>query len=272
MKEYKVDGHVSSYLPENEKWMLVWNDEFDGPELDRTKWDFRLNYWGEPNKAYTDKGIQFAASCIELHRTQKDGYYVSPQLQTGSNSFDIPLGTQDNPWGQNYFWKLGVLPEPKFMKRFGYFECRCRFQNKPEEMWSAFWTQSPSIGAAYAPEWCGVESDIMECFHAGRCTTGNIMGGYGTQYREDGRVSYDLPETKDGFHTFGMDWSENKYVFYCDGKEISRCNAHVSQIPQFILLTTEVQGYRSNKPVAVGETFEDDAFIVDYVRVFDRVE
>jgi hypothetical protein len=84
-----------------------------------------------------------------------------------------------------------------------------------------------------------------------------------------------------------MDWSPEGYVFYCDGKEISRCNGHVSQVPQFILLTTEIQGYRSVKTGKVkllggGETesfpfeikgnFEDDAFIVDFVRVFDRIE
>ena len=35
-------------------------------------------------------------------------------------------------------------------------------------MWSAFWTQSPSIGARFEPEWCGIESDIMECFESGK--------------------------------------------------------------------------------------------------------
>lgn len=273
MKEYKVEGHVSSYLPEGKEWKLVFADEFDGPELDTTKWNFRMNYWGEPNPAYTDQGIRFdGKSNIELHRTERDGYYVSPQLETGYNSFDIPLGTQNNPWGQTYFWKLGVLPKPQFMHRFGYYECRCKFQKYPEEMWSAFWTQSPSIGAAYDPEWCGVESDIMECFHDGKATTGNIMGGYGTQYRKSGRVQYDLKETEDGYHTFAMLWEPDKYTFYCDGEIVSEDSLHVSQVPQFILLTTEVQGYRSKKPVAVKDgKFVDDAFIVDYVRVFDEV-
>jgi hypothetical protein len=83
-----------------------------------------------------------------------------------------------------------------------------------------------------------------------------------------------------------MDWSPDGYVFYCDGKEVSRCGEHVSQVPQFILLTTEIQGYRSVKtgkakllgggeaasfPFEVNDKFEDDAFIVDFVRVFDRV-
>ena len=98
MKKIEVQGHEPSYLPAGE-WQLVWSDEFDGTELDRTKWDFRLNFWGEPFDAYTDQGIVLdGKSHIELHRTEKDGRYVSPQLQTGSNSFDIPKSDTQNPW------------------------------------------------------------------------------------------------------------------------------------------------------------------------------
>ena len=59
-------------------------------------------------------------------------------------------------------------------------------------------------------------------------------------------------------------------------------------MPQFILLTTEVQGYRTSKKkkrivdsdgneieVATYEIldkYEDDAFIVDFVRVYDKVK
>ena len=273
MKEYKVDGHVSSYLPEGKEWKLVWNDEFDGPELDTSKWSFRLNFWGKPFDAYTDRGIKFDGnSNIELHRTERNGYYVSPQLQTGSNSFDIPKSGNENPWGQNDFWPLGVIPEPKFMHRFGFYECRCKFQNEPEIMWSAFWTQAPGIGTTYDPKWSGVESDIMECFEKGKVTSGNIMGGYGNQLREESRIKYDLKETADGYHVFAMEWTPDEYVFYCDGEVTARADENISLVPQFILLTTEVQGYRHNAPVKTNGSFTDDAFIVDYVRVFDALQ
>ncbi|MBQ7170673.1 MAG: glycoside hydrolase family 16 protein [Clostridia bacterium] len=284
MKRFEVKDHEPSYLPEGE-WKLVWADEFDGTELDRTKWNFRLNFWGRPFEAYTDHGVILdGKSHVELHRTERDGFYVSPQLQTGEISFDVPGNTGEKPpSGNDAIWPLGPLEAPKFVHRYGYYECRCRFQQYPEEMWSAFWTQSPSIGTRFEPEWCGVESDIMEHFHAGEATTGNIMGGYGAQFQKDGRVKYKLEETEGGWHTFGMDWEPDGYVFYCDGKEISRCSAHVSHVPQFILLTTEVRGYRRirqmkergedlrNAKFAVKGDFVDDAFTVDFVRVFDRL-
>lgn len=276
MNKFEVKGHEPSFLPDGE-WKLVWADEFDGNELDRTKWDFRLNFWAKPWSAYTDEGIVLDGnSHIELHRVEKDGYYVSPQLQTGCNSFDVPKDKDSKSgWATDQnFWPLGELEAPKFVHRFGYYECRCKFQKKPEEMWSAFWTQSPSIGARYEAEWCGVESDIMECFEKGVATTGNIYGGYSSQLKQEGRVKYNLDKTDDDWHYFGMDWQPDGYTFYCDGKVISRANKTVSQVPQFILLTTEVQGYRhlTPDPIKVGEKFEDDAFIVDFVRVFDKVE
>ena len=285
MKIIEIEGHEPSYLPDGE-WKLAWADEFDGDMLDRTKWDFRLNFWGERFDAYTDKGVIVRNGCVELHRTEIDGKYVSPQLQTGSNSFDFLSKSRENPWEQDGIWPLEPLEAPKFVHRFGYYECRCKFQKDPTTMWSAFWTQSPSIGARFEPEWCGVESDIMEYFKPGVASTGNICGGYGKQYKTEGRNTYPLRGTEDGWHYFGMDWRPDGYTFYCDGEVTTRAIKYVSQIPQFILLTTEIQGYRSVKsgkvkalggveiadyPFIIKDKFEDDAFIVDHVRVFDKV-
>ena len=86
-----------------------------------------------------------------------------------------------------------------------------------------------------------------------------------------------------------LDWQEDGYTFYCDGEVVSKANKAVSAVPQFILLTTEIRGYRAGRPLKVGEhsihyeaisegtiervrdEFIDDAFVVDFVRVFDRV-
>lgn len=47
--EFQVKGHAPSLLPPG-NWKLVWYDEFDGTELDRSKWDFRLHMMGSAIK------------------------------------------------------------------------------------------------------------------------------------------------------------------------------------------------------------------------------
>ncbi len=277
MQEYKVKDHASSLLPEGE-WTLAWSDEFDGDTLDRSKWDFRLNFWGKPFAGYTDEGVVVRDGCVELHRVERDGVYVSPQLQTGENSFDVPKKAQTRGISGGFaettdIWPLGELKPMKFSHTYGYYECRCKLQRYPREMWSAFWLQSPSIGTAYDAAYAGIECDIMEHPDDGFYTCGNIMGGYGAQFREEGR-RHAIPtgEGEGGWHRFGLLWDEDGYVFYHNGEEISRATGTVSRVPEFILLTTEVMGHRTGKPVKVDGKFIDDAFIVDYVRVWDRVK
>ncbi len=276
MQEFKVEGHEPSLLPEGD-WKLVWNDEFDGTELDRSKWDFRLNFWGRRFKTYTDEGVELDGnSNVKLHIIERDGHYYSPQLQTGANSFDKPVDPQLNPWGHTNFWPLAEIDEPKFMHRYGYYEVRCKFQTQPG-WWSAFWLQSPSIGTSYDPTYSGVEVDIMESFiRNGEVTSGNYCGGYGNQCKKEARVKYIMDTPYEDWHRFGVDWSEDGYVFYCDGKETARATQYVSKIEQFILLTTECRGYRWGNMDQPADELKGitlpDFFMADYVRVFDRVK
>ena len=59
MQEFKIDGHESSLLPEGE-WSLCFSDEFDAPELDRTKWSFRRHLFHKPHPCWIeDEGLEF---------------------------------------------------------------------------------------------------------------------------------------------------------------------------------------------------------------------
>lgn len=61
MQKFEVKGHEASLLPDGE-WRLVWNDEFDGTELDRTKWDYRMSMMGKEWQAWTDEGYTLTAT------------------------------------------------------------------------------------------------------------------------------------------------------------------------------------------------------------------
>lgn len=274
MKEYIVENHEASWLPEGD-WDLVWADEFDGTELDRTKWDYRLSMMGKPWSAWTHKGVHLDGNSNAVFSImEEDGKIVSSQLQTGYNFMDEPVqqtqfGTDDLQWG------IGKLKRSMYTHGYGYYECRCRLQQM-NGWWSAFWIQSPIIGASLDPAESGVEIDVMESFRPGRIVPHNVFtGGYGLdsqRVKVGGLVDVD----KEEFHRFGLLWDESGYTFYIDGKEDGKITEHLTGRPEFILISTEVKGYRKEKDnhtftqEAAEAAKAGDTFLVDYVRVFER--
>jgi beta-glucanase (GH16 family) len=271
--------HAPSLLPEGRKWELVWHDEFDGPELDRTKWDFRQHLLQQRHNTFsTDDGIEFDGNSNLLMKLyEKDGHFYSPHLQTGSNYLDRPGSSfcfDDDADKPKMVWPVAKIQEPRFMHRYGYYECRCKLQTQPG-WWSAFWLQSPVIGSSLNPEEAGVEVDIMENFtRDGVVLHNNHWSGYGEDHQSLASGERHLEETPDGFHVFGLEWTPDEYVYYIDGKESWRVSGPVSQREQFILISTECNGYRNgNEPAEeLKQAVLPDYFMVDYIRVYDEVK
>lgn len=276
---FAVGNEEPSLLPEG-KWKLAWHDEFNGKELDRSKWLFRTDFWGRRMPGYSDSAAGLdGKGNLRLKLVLEDGRIKSSQLQTGANYHDAPRNLEPNPWGQAPIWGVGEPPKPTFMHRYGYYEIRCKFQNLGG-WWSAFWLQSPSIGMSPDPRYSGVEVDIFESFTPdGEVTSGSIYGGYGKDFRDNtDRIKYKVDH--DTWHRFGLLWTPDKYVYFCDGKETARSTSPVSQVEQFILVSCEVMGWREgamemHSSDAAREilnpdgSIKEDAFLVDYVRVFD---
>lgn len=274
MKLFEVDGHSPSLLPDGMEFELVWSDEFDGDKIDETKWDYRLCMMGKRHPAWTDKGVKVENSCAVFNIFEENGEVVSSQLQTGYNFMDEPV--KSTKFGNEHIqWPIGKLKESKYTHRYGYYECRCRLQ-RMEGWWSAFWLQSPIIGASLDPKMTGSEVDIMESFHPGQVNVHNVFaGGYG-QDMQRLKVGGMEGVSTDEFHTFGLLWTKDKYVFYVDGVEDGVVDENVSGIPQFILISTESRGYRKENHRPTEEAYAaaraGDTFLVDYVRVFDIKE
>jgi beta-glucanase (GH16 family) len=270
------DGRpVASKLPPGKKWKLAWSDEFNGTELDSTKWDYRLHILQTRHETWTDQGVALDGRGHLLFRLyQKDGNYYSSQLQTGSNYMDKP----GRKYSEKLTWPIGKLEPAKFLHKYGYYETRCMLPKQPG-WWAAFWLQSPIIGSTLDARFSGVEIDIMENFQRdGGVRHAALWNGYGVDGKgkstKDPKTTLDRPrpELVDGFHTYGVDWSPNGYVYYVDGKETWRFNDVVSDREQFILIGTECKGYRRAGPdPELKQAKPPDHFIVDYVRVFDEV-
>ena len=285
-----VANHEPSLLPEGRTWKLVWHDEFDGTELDTTKWGFRTNFWGRNAHWFAkpeDNAVEVKDGCVHLKIVKKpDGQFVSPQLQTGELIWDIPA--DPNAKG---FWPLPKRQPAKFLHKYGYYEARFRLQKMPG-WWSAFWMQTETQGCSLDPALSGVEQDIMESFTPGEIILHCYhMNGYGADYRgfdshrrykktKDALRVYQKTVGTERFVTMGLLWEPDGYTVFIDGVQSGHRvgmapGEAVSQIPEFILISTECQYFREKKMTGAASPHLEaawkagDAFVVDYVRVYD---
>lgn len=278
-----VPGHEPSLLPADKKFKLVWNDEFDGDTLDESKWMYRTNFWGRDAYwfAKPEHGcVEVKGGKVHLKlKRLENGQYVSPQLQTGCLLWDIPHVEK-----RSTFWPLPKREKPKFVHRYGYYECRCTLQQLPG-WWSAFWMQTEAQGTTLDPGMSGIEQDIMESFDPGEVLPACFhYNGYGPDYKSfyipdckiDALSMLRVDKTKE--HVFGLLWEESGYSLYVDGRFRGRNAKAVSHVPQFLLISTEAKWYRNNLMTGKGvpelkaAAEAGDKFTVNYVRVYDVVK
>ncbi len=226
--------------PADRQWKLVWGDEFDGTELDAKKWEKvgdgprRTAFWLKENTTLDGKGNLVVASTV------KDGRYGCG----------------------------GVRSKDRFMHAYGYYEIRCQV---PKEVgtWAAFWLYAPCVGSVGNGGKDGTEIDIFEAVwrNEDKINVALHWDGYGKEHK----VWSQKPEAKglkEGFHTFGLAWTPKEYIFYYDGKEVTRSAAGgVCEVPLYVKVTTEIGEWAGD----IKKAKLPDYFIVDYVRVYDPV-
>jgi alpha-L-fucosidase len=238
-----ADAPGKEFLPQLEQgktWKLAWSDEFDGKEVDPSKWEL----------------------CGDWKR--RDGFWVKEDSYLDGQG-NLILRTKKD--GDRYTCGA-VRTKGKFEHRYGYWVCRCKFP-KEQGHWPAFWLYIDGVGQVGDAGRDGTEIDIMEKPWRDDRTTQNLhWDGYGKEHKSDG-TKFDFPGLSEGFHTFGLHWTPQEYVFYVDGKETWRTRAGgVSQVPEYLKLTEEIGEWGGD----IKKANLPDQFFVDYVRVYDTVD
>lgn len=236
--------HQAFTLPKvlrDQGYTIWWHDEFEERILNPTKW--RLLVKGRYGDAVhrLDQVKFLQPGCVSIVAEKKGDSVYTAMIHT----------------------------EGLMETRYGYFECRAKLTHI-KGLWPAFWLQSRSNSDHGQPATHGVEIDIFEYFrHVQERQVSHSLhwGGYGATHQVSGPVYSDLVETADGFHTFGLEWTPDKYAVFVDGKMTHEVKAYISQVPQSVLLSVEVNA-------AVAGPLEKDklptAFVVDYVRIFKK--
>ena len=259
-----------------ERFKLVWEDNFDGDKLDTTKWDDNQSvdtlHWGPIRK-----GGYWHKDMIEV----RDGNLI---ISTEYKSEPLEGNTFGSPdkYGEGYY-TASIATAGKHEFLYGYFECRAILP-KSTGMWSAFWMMNGDVYNADGSGKDGTEVDIFESMYykdawwgAGDAVISGIhFDGYTGNHQGDSIGKWFANNPYEEFNTYGLEWNENEYIFYINGVETGRLSkGGVSQNPEYLILSCEIAGENgiahadrhgtgkiSLKP---GDTAE---FIIDYVKVY----
>ncbi|MCO5269897.1 MAG: glycoside hydrolase family 16 protein [Brumimicrobium sp.] len=239
-------------------WELVWEDNFN--TLNTNVWLVQNNfdhYGGEP-QVYTNR----------LHNVfVSNGSLV---LRVRKETYSCPTGSL-NQWecarqfktGRPYRYTSGwVETKQAYNTQYGYIESRIKLPYG-YGFWPAFWTfVGDGVSGSNA-----AEIDIFEML--GHSPSNEITTNIHLNY-PDGNIyfqkqtptNYDYNNT---WHTYGIEWSPSKIIWYVDGSPIRLFPNHGIIDPVRIILNLAIEpDYLPNSSTP----FPSD-MLVDYVKVYD---
>jgi len=239
-----------------DNFTLTWSDEFDGDSLDREKWSLR------------------GSSSYPMPRVDGFWCYETTDVRDGMLYISSVYAEEGLGGGPTGYYTSGLHTSGTFSQTFGYFEVRAKLP-KGDGLWSAFWLQSDNIANVDGSGRDGSEIDIYESFYYTQCwpkkdsVSAAIYFDYGA-LQGHGVCWGQVKNPYDTFHTYGVEWNENEYIFYIDGTEYGRSTlGGVCQTELFLILSVEHTfnawwggDIRNNKPSDMTD------FVVDYVRVY----
>lgn len=226
---------------------MVFYDEFEGDALNLDNWYYR-GVGGE-------RGGYTAPSQVSL----RDGtvvltgeYLENGQFGAGWYGAEIAL----NEWYKN-----------------GYFEIRC-ICSEGDAFWSAFWLQAEH---PYEAEYSqggvgGAELDIFECF-ADDCITSTIhcagVDGETEGFQSAILGDFKAPKPCEQYNTYGLEWTEEEYIFYINGVETTRSTFGNGVSREKLLPIVSLCTPDSDKLDVLEKDYKCE-YIVDYVKIYQK--
>ncbi len=237
-------------------WTLVWSDEFDGPEIDKSVWYFEMGYLRNNELQYYTRDPKNAFI--------RDGMLVLKAIKEESGPHQYTSASMLTHYTPNRKSWL-----------YGRFEIRARLPFG-QAIFPAFWM-------------CGIndpwpqngEIDIFELY--GGKNKDHIIKT-GVWWKENGvntswgNRTFALPDRErfaDKFHTFSCEWDETQIRFYFDGLHYSTLRIETEGMirgfrqPHFVWLDLAILPNEYDFGDA-GENTYPQEFVVDYVRVYQQ--
>ncbi len=222
-------------------WHLVFDDEFEGTDLDLAKWSL-----GNPDVAYPGR-VTKPVNDDELD------CYDADQVAVHDGALHITAVEREQTCGGRTLpYSSGMVnTRSTFSYAFGAVEARINLPAASPGVianWPAFWT----VGANWPT---GGENDVAEGLHGQLCSYFNSPSG-AVGHCTDGDFT--------GWHTLGAEWQPGRVDYYRDGVLAATITEGVTSQPHWLMIDNAVQ------PKIGGPTVVPADLQVEYVRVWQH--
>lgn len=265
-------------------YKYVWGDEYEGTDIDLSKWDFEARMAGTQlmRLSYDKEIVTTADGRLKLHAIRlKD-------MDDETIQFKVPYS---------------VLTRYKMNYQYGYAEIRARMPFDGG-VWPSFWgTSDCSLGGQRNPKY-HTEIDIFEVFgsedtvvpnihkwytgydyvalHDKEHTSGNHTS-YGIMYETTKWTFKNVDTIGQEYHTYGFEWTPKELSMYVDGnkymtyditKSFDKCpdnsgfhdpiylmfNFHIFS-PDNSYIVTPIENHYDSLPAE---------YYIDYIRLYQK--
>jgi hypothetical protein len=243
-------------------WDLDFSDEFNNNTINTSKWiisESSSSRAPRPNLGVTDWWWK------------KENAFLD-----GSGNLVLRGTKVDN----NTMFCGSVESRNIYEPTYGYLEARLQIAETSKGNHTSFWLQGHNQGNVDNSAADGAEVDIFESAWITNDTKAVVhFDGYGAQ-RKNHTIPFNTPNLHNGYHTFGLHWTENAMDIYYDGVKVESTNnskpfpftldpngySVVPQVPEWLWLSVGASfgdGDFQSQPIG---TLSDA--LVDYVRVY----
>ena len=219
------------------EWTLTFSDEFEGADLDLSKWSPHDPFGGR-------RSGELAGALPEAITVAAGQALISARHQGGDPPYTSGIMTTRGTFAQTYgrFEARLRIPEGRGLE--------ARFQLLPLTLKTL-----PAI-------------DVMEALGA-QPTMTRFENRWGDENTErafgDSRAG---PGLATGLHTVAVEWDARRIVWFVDGKKVFESAEGVPREPLYLAVSLAVGGRNAKVPGA--EVHFPAVFVIDYIRVYRK--
>ena len=262
----------------NFEWKLVWNDEFDGNNLDESKW----SYWENGNPWKSGNYLDEEGNLVDQYGFKVKHYYMKENVKISDGNLIIEIKKEDGKTvkiegvDRKILYSSGAIhTKDKYSLKYGKIEMRAAM---PEGTgtWPAFWTWPEGYTQEKGP--AKEEIDIVEIYGDNlRRVTGTAHSlksdnTYASYTGKDLKIRKNEDLTH--FNIYTVEWDEKEIKWFFNGrkyktlsmKKVIKDSDNTFKLNHFLMINVALE----NKTGEDGDVKFPSKMKVDYVRVYKK--